>query len=431
MSQDFISRFVNLYKDKAPEELLGWSAISIIAAALENKVYVRAGKGLTFPNMYVILVGDSGVGKTLSSSKAIQIAKGVPSISFLPTVVTGPSLVEALFQVGHDKKILLGNNTYPSCAGYLYASEAKGFLQKKYNEDNIISLITDLWDNPPSWSKHTLSRGSVELSYPNINILAGTTASWLRSSVTKSDLEGGFAARCLFINSKAEPKPDLLTSEEDHSAGSYPAEFVERVKLIDSLKAISKLSGRFTLKKDFIESYNKLSLAHPELYKSKKDSLLAGYWQRRMYHLMKLCQIVSVSESLDLVLEQSHFERALEILEGTELSLGDVFSSLGDNTYGPEMVKVWDYICKKESDETRLIELATIFHADISRKKLNEIIDHLITMKKLVIFQLHARTFYVRVDRDPLSFVNFSTAESRGHEVLSRKKKEYRDQGLS
>ena len=60
------------YTDKipTPEVFRRWAGISMIAAALERKVWLETSVGTLYPNLYMFLLAPPGVGKTIMSSMA-------------------------------------------------------------------------------------------------------------------------------------------------------------------------------------------------------------------------------------------------------------------------------------------------------------------------------------------------------------------------
>src|SRR5512135_2188504 len=48
---------------QSPFQFRLWSGISLIASALERRVWAKSGKYKTYPHLYVMLVGAPGVGK--------------------------------------------------------------------------------------------------------------------------------------------------------------------------------------------------------------------------------------------------------------------------------------------------------------------------------------------------------------------------------
>src|SRR5438552_2612168 len=70
-----------------------WAAISTIAAALEQKVWVDTSSPL-YPNLYVFLVGNAGIGKTRAIMSALGFIRELPELHLGATSMTMASLVD-------------------------------------------------------------------------------------------------------------------------------------------------------------------------------------------------------------------------------------------------------------------------------------------------------------------------------------------------
>src|SRR5882672_4022867 len=87
-----------------------WSAIYCVAAAMERKVWATTTKGMLYPNMYVLIIGPAGTGKSLaiiaarSFLETIEDPSGTTGIHLAPTSMTMASLVDELVEA---KRIVL------------------------------------------------------------------------------------------------------------------------------------------------------------------------------------------------------------------------------------------------------------------------------------------------------------------------------------
>src|SRR5437899_5424310 len=81
---------------KSPVLFRKWAAIAAVAWALERKVWVRTMGTPFYPNLYTILVGPPGVGKTNILNKVEALWTGLKSHHLAPTSVTKSSFVDHL-----------------------------------------------------------------------------------------------------------------------------------------------------------------------------------------------------------------------------------------------------------------------------------------------------------------------------------------------
>src|SRR4051812_33732984 len=75
-----------------------WAAVLTIAAALERKVWARAFSRTLYPNMYCLLVGGPGVGKTESIREVRNLWGILKELKVAPSSVSRASLVDALWK---------------------------------------------------------------------------------------------------------------------------------------------------------------------------------------------------------------------------------------------------------------------------------------------------------------------------------------------
>lgn len=61
-------------KNETPEMFNVWSGLTVLGAAVNRRFYLRCGKLAIYPNLYTILTGQSGNGKSLALSNAQHLA---------------------------------------------------------------------------------------------------------------------------------------------------------------------------------------------------------------------------------------------------------------------------------------------------------------------------------------------------------------------
>src|ERR1700735_2239786 len=74
-----------------------WSAIGALAAVLEQKVWLRTTRPL-YPNLYTLIVGHPGVGKTRTIREARSYVSDLPDFHLAPISLSFASLVDSLTQ---------------------------------------------------------------------------------------------------------------------------------------------------------------------------------------------------------------------------------------------------------------------------------------------------------------------------------------------
>jgi hypothetical protein len=108
--QDFIESFLALTEGAvSPRSFRLWSAVALVGGSLGRRVSARTGKGHVYPNLYTLLVGPPGAGKSiieavkeLWQTTREPGAKG-PAFRVASTSITSASIVDELAKAKFTK----------------------------------------------------------------------------------------------------------------------------------------------------------------------------------------------------------------------------------------------------------------------------------------------------------------------------------------
>lgn len=363
----------------APDKFLMWSAISGIAAAMERKTWVHYnGVQVIYPNLYVMLIADSGIAKKSTATRPImEIIGELDGIAKMSTQMSGASLVQQLSLAGESKVFNFGGKSYKNSSLFAFSSEAKVTIGGKSGLEGVQELLTDLydcgrtniWSEKNSWDKQTLGGGKIEIFNPCLNFLACSTPSWLNDCIGRSGIEGGFASRVLFVNQKERVDTQGWLDEAD-----IPEKTDEvRKLLVEDLKAINALQGAYKTLVGWKETYNKLQRETDE--RLDMGGEMKAYYSRKMWHLLKISQILAADQSDTLILTPDHLLYANEILESIEGDMYSAFSMQGENKQLTSLHFCWEVMRKKGKWAKNGLHAATYRNATMAQLE-----DHLKTL---------------------------------------------------
>ena len=319
-----------------------WAGLSVIAGALQRRVYLKWGLGqVIYPNLYIVLIGPSGrTRKGVSIGIAKDFLKSVPTISVAPESSSGrQAMILAM-------KRALGNFNDPTdgkvkfhCALTAFSEELSVFLGQ--GDIAYLSNLTDWYDSKDDWEYETVGRGKDSLQGLCLNLLGGTAPDWIQSMIPQEALGGGFTSRIIFVVEERKRKivPEHTISEREKDLGE---------KLLRDLERISQLSGEFIFTPEGKEKYvawyikqdGELSAGKPAI----QDTRFAGYCERRATHLRKLMMICSASRCDDLRIRAEDFDKAMSLLQVVELNMHKTFGGLGKARYSGETTEVQEFI---------------------------------------------------------------------------------------
>src|SRR5882762_212497 len=150
-----------------------WAAIGAIAAALEQKVWVTTSAPL-YPNLYVFIVGDAGLGKTRPIMAAQRFLAKLPDFKFGATSMTMASLVD---HMNEAKRIIvrLPEEALEYHTLTIIADELSAFMHEYDN--GLIAGLTTFYDCVPYSQGRRVGDIRIRIENPQLNILSGTTPS--------------------------------------------------------------------------------------------------------------------------------------------------------------------------------------------------------------------------------------------------------------
>ena len=331
--ENFVDAYFDYTKDGyVPDKFHFWCALSTVAAAMERKCWLPwAGKFMTYPNLYMLLIAQPGVGKSTALRFARELLQDIkePPISIAPEQSTAASFIEILSKAQSfegNGKIHLHSSTYLS-----FSEASNSALQNIYGD--YVACLTDFYDCPAIWKKSTVGKGEMRLGNICVNMVAGCTFDYLSKLVTKDNIMGGFASRLFYIaqTERVERKAKFLGGEERKIETNKEDPY--RVKLLEDLSQIHKMRGPFRAEDGFGEMwedwFNKNDAERQALQSETMQSILA----RKNINTLKVCMLLSAAESPDRIIKIKHWERALELTDAIDATIVDTFSkSKAQNT---------------------------------------------------------------------------------------------------
>lgn len=298
---------------------------------------------MLYPNLYTIIVGAAGVGKSRAINASLAFTDDV-ELHRGPTSMTMAVLTEHIVEAKRIFPFLPGPALeYNSI--YIAVPELGSFLPEWDKE--LIGGLTDLYDVTPYSRSRKTTGERTKIERPQVNALVGGTPSGLVRLVPDHAWEEGFSSRLILIYSDQRPQIDVFNT----SNRTKPTE------MILDLKAIFALHGQIGWTEEYATAmHNWKLLGFPPVPEHPK---LSSYCARRFSHLIKLSMVASVDRGSDLTLNKSDFNRAFGWLVEAESAAPEIFrigSTSGD-------AKVMDEIYHFVVQNKRVNEAALVRYA--------------------------------------------------------------------
>lgn len=372
MIKDWIDSYMEFSDNTEPPALFReWVAISVIAATLERRVFLRLGQLTFYPNFYIVLTGPSGVRKGTAMKPGCAMLKDISGINMAAEATTREALIRSLSRTTRNVTNPHTGEVEFHSALTIYSEELTVFLG--YNNLQLISDLTDWYDCGKgahgAWTYETKSQGIDEIIGIWVNLIGATTPDLIASALPRDTIGGGLSSRMIFVFEERKGKsiPFPMLSDKD---------ILIQKELQAKLEDHMMVMGEFKLDENFKKVYEKW-YEHQETYRPFDDVKFDGYFQRRPLHLLKLCMIMCISRGdlEDMVIRVRDFERALDLLERTEVKMPRTFSAVGRNENVDVTTKImYDIGIQKK---IALSELMRRYYFDVDKDKLKAIVETL------------------------------------------------------
>lgn len=311
-----------------------WTALSILASAIRRNVWINQGIYTLYPNLFVALVAPPGkVGKSTVIRMGRRILLGVDDIIFGPDSVTREELIAIMAKTGVNEK---------QSAITLHSTELSSLIEPSGLK--MIQFLTDIYDCDFKWRYETKGAGRDKVHNPVLNLLAGTTPTWIAEGLPADVVGHGFSSRMIFVYGDTprylkpfpgEPDPRLVNA------------------LTSDLQHISLLEGEFQWSPEardlYEEYYGKIASSDPDDYR------IEGFHNRKRTHILKMAMLLSLSEGDELIIHPRDISAAWDLIETIEVEMPKSFSAVGKYEFAADLERILRFIKKSGEVDAREI----------------------------------------------------------------------------
>lgn len=261
-----------------------WSLLTSIGAMLERNTFYGDGYFTYYPNLYVMLMGESGTRKSTSINLAKKLIQSSGYNYFSAEQTSKEKYLEDLTMQHEDVEddittaTLFGtdNKEYDDriTPSFIVAGEFNDFIGNGNIE--FMSILGNLWDwSGAPYTKRLKNGRNVTIPNPTISILSGNTATGFSLAFPSTAIGQGFFSRLILIHSPASGRKIRKPYFPPVDFGAYIAEIKQYVHgRMDETSAADKL----------------LECIYSE-FTTLDDARFNSYCTRRYAQLIKLCII--------------------------------------------------------------------------------------------------------------------------------------------
>lgn len=300
----FVEQVLYYTKDsESPRRYYYWSALAAIAAVVKDNVYLdRITAGMVYPNIYVLLVGRSGLRKGPPVNLAKYLVTHVNNTKIYAGRVSIQGVIADLSKAKTSKN---GGPPNTDSAGVLFASEFSSFIIR---DPDALTILTDLYDrhfNETGWSYLLRNTPEEKLNKPTITLLGASNEIHLKDAIPKNAIGGGFIGRTFMVY--ADKKAGI------NSGMFKPASTLPLSKLVTELADISKCKGEIKMDMESKVFYDQWYIKLQQEEDMEDDT---GTLERLHDHVLKTAMLLSLSNRRNLTIIKSDVEEAIKACVG-------------------------------------------------------------------------------------------------------------------
>ena len=299
---------------ESPRRYFYFAGLATLSAAAGRKIWLdRGGAYKLYPNLFVMLVGPSGIKKGLP----VRVAEKLVTEMKYTKVIAGRSSIQAIIEhLGHSTMDTNGDVSKDASA-FIVSGE---FSQSILNDEQAFTILTDLYDS--QWKdEHTnlLKSGKSILKNVYLVMLGASNQVHLHSVIGQRDIQGGFIARTLIVNEEKINKKNALVRKSP-SMIDYPS-------LVKRLVEISNLKGEFDYEPDAADFYEQW---YGEYEPDKEDN--TGTNNRMPDTILKVAMLLSLSRDDSMLLTVEDLQDSIAVCTSCTVSTRQITSNAPSST---------------------------------------------------------------------------------------------------
>lgn len=371
--------------NEAPEIYHRWAGLSVISSLVSRRVWVEQGQDIVMANLYILLVGPAGNGK----STAMKVARGIVrqfkdmSSPIPPKNQTWQSIVQDLGDEHQPYQKSFLNQEEKVC--YAHASMFCNEFATLLKTDPLgwVTFLTDIYDEDSyEYKIKNAPKDGKKLDYienPYVTFLGCMTPELTANNIQEGIITTGFSRRCIFVYSTRSHKciPRRTTTANQLSARDWLTKWANKLAMVQ---------GMFRWDDDAVEYFDTWYAKNKQLMHIITDGFLSSWLNSKNQIVIKVAMMLSLSDNIDLRLRKQDVIEAIQLIDETELHFHKIFAAAGRNPIAMISMKILtqlEQVAKPIIDK----QIYRDMHPHGSTDEIKEAIRHLIDTNQVAMVQ--------------------------------------------
>jgi hypothetical protein len=330
--------------NEAPELFHVWSGFTALSAAISRKVWLPFGKRALFPNIYTLLVGDAGNGKSVAMYFCKLLLSNLGDVPISGSIETPPGLWR--YMGGNPKADPPIQSPVAFLAAWpdgqirechpmtILANEFVDFIS--IDDSGWIHALNNIYDEDV-YRYRTKNQGEDILIGPYIVLLGGLTSDVAHDLQKARIISTGLARRTIFqYGERRWDDPHPILDETAMQKESFKM-------CLDYLTKLRKLHGPFSWDEDTKDWWRQWYIEHNSTV-LQQPLQTRSWFASKPDQVLKIGMLTSLSEGTTLKLEIGHLQTAVYYFTELEKDLYRVFGGIGRNELAGVAVKIHEFV---------------------------------------------------------------------------------------
>jgi hypothetical protein len=351
---------------ETPREWIYWSLICAIAASAASEYHLKAfgGKVTYYPNIYAILMGESGLGKAFP----IKLAKNLVDKADVTRVIYGRSSIQAIVKDASSTYTREGKGMIVDARCFIVNGELSTAI---IADPDSLTILTDIYDPHSLWINNLKGDGKEKLKNTATTALFGSSPSHFYDKIPQVNIEGGYIGRNLIVKSDKRYKDMDMFGDDDNDASDFPYD-----KYVKHLVNISNGGGRIipsTEAKIMLNSFRKE-------WRIKQTEDPTGFVNRVPDHIVKTAMCLCLADYgayKNCIIMPSHMEEAIDKVVPLVHSVKSVSTGQGADPLAKQMKMVLDFLISAPENKLMRKQLLTKGYGNYGADELDKMLSYL------------------------------------------------------
>ena len=309
--KNWIKSYIHFTRNHlAEEQFHTFTALAVLSISVNKNAWMDAGHYKTYPNLFILFIGPSSVGKSTSSGIGISLLRDakLQHINIFTDFITSAGLVE--FMSLSTCTMEIAGKIIHKTPVMIYASEIGTLINTRSNIQELTLIITELFNKTGDFENRTKGGGKTVIKGPNLTFFACCFPEWIDEELKSIALRSGFLGRMLLVkSSKRRFKGMKALTPEDNTL---------RADLIHDLQIIANSSnmeeGRMTWTKDAERAWESWTDTLPLDLTSDDTIEVQGFIGRKAQYVQRIAMLSSLSKSSNFIVTIDDFNFGMEMV---------------------------------------------------------------------------------------------------------------------